>query len=137
MRRLGEIRICGSTDQIDKVTEFVGNCGSRIGMRQRDILDIQISADEACSNAISHGYAKGEGEIHIACDYDHDSIVLTISDNGIPFDPLGIPEPDLAKELEQRRLGGLGIHLIRTLMDEVKYHRRGDANVLVMLKKLQ
>ncbi len=136
MRRLGELTIDSNKEQIDKVTDFVGNCGSRIGMRKRDILDAQISSDEACSNVIAHGYGGENGHIHIACDYDEDSITVTITDRGVPFDPLAIPEPDLATELERRHLGGLGLHLIKTLMDEVHYRRESDANILVMMKRL-
>jgi len=136
MRRLGELTIRSVPEEIDKVTTFVGNCGTRIGLRNRETLDAQISADEACSNVIAYAYPGREGGIHIVCETGDGYFAVTVSDDGMPFNPLAIPEPDLTSDLDNRDLGGLGIHLIRSLMDEVDYERRDDKNVLVMKKKV-
>jgi anti-sigma regulatory factor (Ser/Thr protein kinase) len=66
-----------------------------------------------------------------------DSVAVEVEDDGRPFDPLQVPPPDLTLSLEQRPIGGLGIHLIRNLMDEVSYARRDGRNVLKMAKHLR
>jgi len=60
-----------------------------------------------------------------------------VEDDGQPFDPLAVPEPDTAKSLEERTIGGLGIHLVRKLMDNLEYKRQGERNLLIMKKKTQ
>lgn len=136
MTRLGELTIRSVPDELAKVTSFVGTCGARVGLRNREILDAQISADEACSNSIAYAYPSQTGRIHVACDTGNGWFTLTVTDDGVPFDPLAIPEPDLSADVDSQTLGGLGIHLIRTLMDEVEYERRDTRNVLVMRKKV-
>lgn len=136
MRHLGEMTIRSKLEELDRVTSFVASCAARVGMRRREILDSQISADEACSNVIAYAYPDSEGNIHITCDAGEGRFTITIADDGVPFNPLAIPEPDLASDADGKRLGGLGIHLIRTLMDDVRYERTDKMNVLTMLKRM-
>lgn len=97
---------------------------------------IQLAVDEACSNIALYGYPDREpGSITIACIVDTDSIRVTITDDGIPFDPLTAPPPPLDLPVEERAIGGLGIHFIRTVTDSVAYAREGERNVLSMVKK--
>jgi anti-anti-sigma factor len=63
-------------------------------------------------------------------------VVLTVSDDGVPFDPLAVPSPDTSRPLEERTVGGLGIHLVRHLVDQMTYERRGDRNVLTLVKTI-
>jgi serine/threonine-protein kinase RsbW len=96
-----------------------------------------VSVDEAVSNAISHGYAAGaRGEIVVRLHRRAGSVVLEIEDDGQSFDPLQAPPPDLTLPLEARPIGGLGIHLIRQLMDDVSYVRRDGRNVLILTKNV-
>ena len=66
-----------------------------------------------------------------------DRLSVTLTDDGTPFDPFGAAAPDTALSVEERRIGGLGIHLVRRMMDEVSYHRRDDRNVVVLGKRLR
>lgn len=136
MRHLGELTITSKFEEIEKVTDFIANCADRLGLKRRQVLDTQICVDEACSNVIAYAYPNGAGQVLISCDHADGGFVVTVRDEGLPFDPLEIPEPDLASDLDRRPLGGLGIHLIKTLMDEVSYERDGSTNVLVMVKKV-
>jgi anti-sigma regulatory factor (Ser/Thr protein kinase) len=136
MGRLGELTIRSIPEELEKVTGFIGTCGARVGLRNREILDSQISADEACSNAIAYAYPGTTGQIRVVCETTAGWFSITVTDDGVPFDPLAAPEPDLDASLDSTSLGGLGIHLIRTLMDEVTYERRGTQNVLTMRKKV-
>jgi anti-sigma regulatory factor (Ser/Thr protein kinase) len=98
---------------------------------------LYVCVDEAVSNAIAHGYPEGErGEIAVRLHRRADGVVLEIEDDGAPFDPLQAASPDLTLPLAARPIGGLGIHLIRSLMDEVSYARRDGRNVLKLTRKL-
>jgi serine/threonine-protein kinase RsbW len=96
---------------------------------------LQVAVDEAVSNAINHGYAAGaRGEIAVRLRRRPDRVELEIEDDGTPFDPLQAPAPDLTLSLDERPIGGLGIHLIRKLMDKMSYARREGRNLLKLVK---
>ncbi len=94
-----------------------------------------VAVDEAVSNAINHGYAPGvRGEIAVRLRRRPDRVELEIEDDGAPFDPLQAPAPDLTLSLDARPIGGLGIHLVRRLMDKMSYARRDGRNLLKLVK---
>lgn len=94
--------------------------------------------EEAFTNVVRHGYpAEGGHEISIRLELAGGVVTFVIEDDARAFDPLQAPLNDLDAPLDERQPGGLGIHLIRTLMDEVAYQRTGGHNVLTMKKKLQ
>lgn len=100
------------------------------------VFAVQLAVDEACSNTILYGYPDGEaGTITVACTVDDETIRVTITDDGVAFDPLTAPPPLLDIPAEERPIGGLGVHFIRTVMDSVTYARRGEKNVLSMEKR--
>lgn len=99
---------------------------------------LQIALDDLLSNTIQYGFAgraAGEGKATVEVKADTDRVTLTLTDDGRPFDPLALAAPDASLPLEERRIGGWGIHLVRELMDEVSYERRGDRNVVVLTKR--
>jgi serine/threonine-protein kinase RsbW len=98
---------------------------------------LYVSVDEAVSNAIAYGYPEGaHGEIAVRLCRRPGSVVLEVEDDGAPFDPLQAAPPDLTLPLADRPIGGLGIHLIRNLMDEMSYARRDGRNILKLVKNL-
>jgi serine/threonine-protein kinase RsbW len=98
---------------------------------------LNVAVDEAVSNAINHGYAAGaRGEIAVRLRRRPDGVVLEIEDDGAPFDPLQAPPPDLTLPLADRPIGGLGVHLIRNLMDEATYARVAGKNLLKLVKNV-
>lgn len=101
------------------------------------ISEIQTAVDEACTNVIKHAYAEKDGTIDITCEVQDNNFVVTIRDKGKPFDPYSVPLPDLETDVDERRIGGLGIYLMRTLMDDVSYSfDAAEGNTLVMKKML-
>jgi anti-anti-sigma factor len=101
---------------------------------------IQVALDEFVYNPIVYGFAQmdeGQGEGEVRVELDGDRVRVTITDNGPPFDPLAYADPDTALSVEDRQIGGLGIHLVRQMMDEVTYQRRGGENVVVLVKRLR
>ncbi|MEA3245791.1 MAG: ATP-binding protein [Gemmatimonadota bacterium] len=98
---------------------------------------VQVVVDELLANIVLHGLAGrdgGEATIEITCG-PHD-LTITVSDNGAPFDPFRHAEPDTTLSVEARPTGGLGIHLVRRMVDEARYQRLGDRNVTILTKRL-
>jgi anti-sigma regulatory factor (Ser/Thr protein kinase) len=84
-----------------------------------------------------YGFAdRHGGEVTVEAVLDADRVCITLTDDGRPFDPLGMAAPDTALSTQERRIGGLGIHLVRHIMDEVSYHRQAGRNVMVLAKRL-
>ena len=98
---------------------------------------LNVALDELLANALSHGMAGREGALlTVEAKLDQECVNITITDDGPPFDPLEQQAPDTTLSVEDRLMGGLGIHLVRELMDEVSYERRGDHNVVILVKRL-
>ena len=92
---------------------------------------LQIALDELLTNTIDYG-AVGQATVELEAPGDR--VTLRLTDDGRPFDPFARAAPDTSLPLEERRIGGLGIHLVRGLMDEVSYQRREGRNVVVLTK---
>ena len=98
---------------------------------------VNVVLDELLTNIIAYGLAGAEaGEVTIDVALRPDRLTVTLTDDGKPFNPFGRAAPDTALSVEERPIGGLGIHLVRQLMDEVSYQRRTDRNVVVLVKLL-
>jgi anti-sigma regulatory factor (Ser/Thr protein kinase) len=99
---------------------------------------VELASEEALVNIIRHAYQELPGEIEIEVRaFPHSHVEIVIQDRGPPFDPLEEDrEVDRTSSLEEREEGGLGIIFIRKYMDDVRYQRRGDQNVLTLVKKL-
>ncbi|QFR32553.1 ATP-binding protein [Ancylobacter sp. TS-1] len=96
-----------------------------------------LAADEFFNNAVDYGYPDGRpGEIAIHVCRAGEALEMTFSDDGDPFDPFEAPAPDLDGQIEQRRIGGLGVHLVRTLADSFAYRRENGRNVVTLAFRL-
>jgi anti-sigma regulatory factor (Ser/Thr protein kinase) len=94
-----------------------------------------VSIEEILTNIIKYGFDEaGVHPIHITFRRVEDQIEMEFEDRGREFNPLEIGEPDLDIPLEERKLGGLGIHLVKKMVDEAKYRREGDRNILLLRK---
>jgi len=123
------------TDEIPcALSEIEGYLRSE-GFSKEGILDIQLAIEEAITNTIGYGYAGAMGTIAIRCTAEPDKATVEITDDAPAFDPLAVPEPDLSTDLDDRPIGGLGIFLIRQVMDEVVYRFDDNKNILVLVKK--
>jgi anti-sigma regulatory factor (Ser/Thr protein kinase) len=134
---LFEMRIAIDLAEINRVNagfnEFAA--ANRVSDKVRRSLNLVF--DEILNNAISYGFEQPDlGRIDIRAELGPQRIYVTISDDGKPYDPLSRPEPNTTLDLEIRDIGGLGIHLIRNVMDDVSYEYRDGCNVLVLEKAL-
>jgi serine/threonine-protein kinase RsbW len=130
-------RFAAKFEYLDEIREFVGEVARQGGFGDKDVYNIQLATDEAASNMIEHSYENiPDGVIDLSCGMDGEQIRIVLVDYGEPFDPSIIPMPDLKADLSDRKIGGLGIFLMRKLMDEVHYEPRADkSNVLTMIKR--
>ena len=101
------------------------------GIGHRDLNRFNLALEEVLTNIISYGFpAGGRHAIEMRVGYDDGALQATVSDDGVPFDPLAAAPPDLGGPAEHRKVGGLGIHLLRALTDAIDYRRDGGRNVL-------
>src|SRR3712207_1852715 len=111
-----------SLDALATISDFVVEQAHAAGMDEHAVWEVQLAVDEATTNVVQHGYAEASGEIKVVVNVDGDEFEVCIYDRGKRFDPATVPEPDLVSPLEERRTGGLGLYLMRTLMDRVEFY---------------
>jgi serine phosphatase RsbU (regulator of sigma subunit)/anti-sigma regulatory factor (Ser/Thr protein kinase) len=100
--------------------------------------DLNLALEEAVTNIISHGYSDNrEHEILVRIRVESEEIIAELKDDARPFNPLTAPEADVTKPVDERKVGGLGIHLMRKLMDRIEYQRLEDGNLLIMKKNIE
>ena len=105
------------------------------GLPTKAAFELHLALDEWLTNVISYGYEDGDPHtIRVCLQREPAGVALEVEDDGRPFDPLSVAPPDLDRPLEERPIGGLGIHLVRKVMDRLAYERRGDKNIFKMWK---
>ena len=131
-----ELEIEAKPENLTVVADFIATAMRQLGTEQ-DMFEVQTAVDEACTNIMLHAYSGKGGVMSISCELQDKDFIITIRDNGRPFDPTSVPPPDVEAALEERRVGGLGVHLMRKLMDDVSYTFDAEkGNKLVMRKTL-
>ena len=131
------IILTNDISEISKLNEFVEAIGNEFSLSPEVIFNVNLVLEEAVVNVINYAYPKEEHErIFLSAKLQNDSIVLMLTDTGKEFDPTLAPEADVTLSAEDRQIGGLGIFLIRQIMNEVKYERLEGKNILTLEKKL-
>jgi serine/threonine-protein kinase RsbW len=111
--------------------------GARAALTVPEIFQVNIVLEELVTNVIVHGLGVGHpGWVRLRVTHCGDCLALEVRDNAPPFDPFEVPPPKLTPDLDAREVGGLGIHFVRTLMDEWSYARVGSENVVALRKML-
>jgi anti-anti-sigma factor len=122
-------------DQLSAIGDLVTGVARQLNMGERDVFAVQMAVDEAATNIIVHGFSgRPEGTLRLLCWREGGDLVIQLRDQGRPFDPDEIPEPDLHTSLEDRQEGGLGLFLMRRMMDRIDFAREGGENVLTMAR---
>lgn len=126
---------------LENVRNFVVQIAEQCEMPPKSVFAVELAIDEAFTNIIEHAYGgESDDKIECTCTVLNDRLIVELRDCGVPFRPNGVPEPDLEASLEERKIGGLGMHFMRELMDEVQYSfsdgpgNRKNCNVLTMVK---
>ena len=140
----------GRYDQIQVICEFVSAGARQAGLDADEVFHMELCCDEASTNIIEHAYgAEGVGEITVTYEISEEAFTVTLHDDGSPFDPDDVPKPTfppadndgndaaLGDIMNSLRIGGLGIHFMRKLMDDVHFSFNGQkGNTLVLTKKI-
>jgi serine phosphatase RsbU (regulator of sigma subunit)/putative methionine-R-sulfoxide reductase with GAF domain/anti-sigma regulatory factor (Ser/Thr protein kinase) len=126
-------------DQLDPIRGFASQAARDAGMDDSDTYAIELAVDEACTNIIEHAYqGENRGDIECTCESNDVCLTVVIRDHGKPFDPSTVLAPDLNANIDNRAVGGLGVFLMKKLMDEVHFEPLGESgNVLTMVKLLK
>lgn len=132
------ISVQASTKHLADVRDFVAKHATELGFKKQDIADIRLAVDEAYTNIIKHSYQNNpEKSVDINLGYDDKKFWVSLMDTGDAFDPSNYKKPDIEKSIKNRKKGGVGVYLIRNLMDDVTYLRQGSTNIIRMTKKRQ
>jgi anti-sigma regulatory factor (Ser/Thr protein kinase) len=124
-------------EAIPQLNEFIDIICEEQGIDFDAAMSLNLALEEAVVNVMDYAYPEGtEGYVDIDADADDESLTFVISDSGIPFDPTQKEEVDTTLPAEERQVGGLGIHLVRRIMDSIEYEYTNNKNILTLRKKL-
>ena len=127
----------GGIDQIALLSPFVEDVVAVSGLSPDTTDSLNLALEEAVTNVILYAYPEGtEPVVSIDAVTANGAVTFTVTDSGKPFDPTAAKEADIAAGVDERPIGGLGIHLIRQIMDEVRYERVGNKNMFILTKKI-
>jgi|YNPNPStandDraft_1061719.scaffolds.fasta_scaffold00174_4 serine/threonine-protein kinase RsbW len=126
------VRLPARMESLEQFRSFVLARLTRWGFPQTLAARADVVLEEVLVNIFRYAYTPGDGEVELRCCREGDGFCMSFHDTGRPFNPLDWPLPDLSDDIEKRTVGGLGIHLVRRLADDMRYRREGDANVLTI-----
>lgn len=136
-KNIHTLRVDASTRHLAEVRDFVANHASEMGLSDKDISDIRLAVDEAYTNIIKHAYGNsGDRPVEIEIGHNAKQLWISLIDHGEAFDPSDYSEPDILQRIKEKKRGGMGVYLIRKLMDQVQYNKRGQTNEIRMVKNL-
>lgn len=137
--RTFSLNVPSSTENLAMIRDFVSNIGAQVGFTDAEVARLALAVDEACANVIEHAYSQEvTHDVTIRAVVDEDTLRFEIVDTGRHFDPALIQSQDVEELIRQRKSGGLGLRLIRTIMDDVQYRIiPGEKNELRMTKNLK
>jgi anti-sigma regulatory factor (Ser/Thr protein kinase) len=136
MSRATAITVTNDLAELERLSRVVEEFGRAEGLSAQVIFDLQLAANEIVTNVILHGYDdEREHAIVVRLVANAGEVTLEVEDDGRAFDPSIAPAPRLDLPLEERPLGGLGVHLARRVTDAIEYRRQDDRNILRMRKK--
>ena len=131
------IVLANEISEISRLGDFIEDMGNEFSLAPDVIFNLNLVLEEAVVNIINYAYPKEEHEfIYLSAKMHEGSIVIVLTDTGKEFDPTMAPEADVTLSADDRQIGGLGIFLIRQIMNEVRYERIDGKNILTLEKKL-
>jgi serine/threonine-protein kinase RsbW len=138
IERTFTLQVPSSTENLAMIRDFVTSIGEQAGLEPAEVAKIELAVDEACANVMEHAYRKDlTKEVSIRATVDAEAVEINVIDTGEGFDPSAIEQKELDKLITERKSGGLGLRLMKTLMDEVHYEIiPGKKNELRMIKRL-
>jgi len=135
MRILLNIKLPARLENLGRWTEAASECAREQGFDRKKIGRIELALEEALVNICNYAYPEEPGDVEVNCQEDDSRFIIEIIDSGNPFDMTSLPAPDLPSSIEERKIGGLGIFLIKKMVDDVRYRREGNFNILKLTIK--
>ena len=119
--------------------QWLSSIAAELDIQDRIKKQLMISCDEVFTNIASYAYPEGSGSVEIAIEFvaEKRNLRIIFSDSGIAFDPLAISEPDTGAALSERKIGGLGMFMVKKMMDSIEYFRKDGKNILILTKCLE
>jgi len=132
-----ELTFKNEEKELNRVAEFMENVCEALQLDTHMAMKLQLAIEEMVVNVISYAYPKGTlADISLSVEAEGKELTLVLSDSGVPFDPTAKDDPDLDVDPMDREQGGMGILIVKNIMNEVSYQRLGEVNQLTMKKKL-
>ncbi|MBQ7581876.1 MAG: ATP-binding protein [Lachnospiraceae bacterium] len=127
-----------ATDEaLRDVNLFVESNLEEAGCTMKNQMKIMVALEELFVNVAHYAYEGGTGDVKLSLDFQDDRMILTLTDSGKPFDPLAKEDPDISLSAEERRIGGLGIFMVKKTMDDVQYEHRDGCNIVTITHKIK
>lgn len=136
MKILRQKIIPARLEYLQKSLDLVSSCARDQGFNKKKVLEIELAAEEALVNIFTYAYKGKEGNVEIACkldNLDNEKFIIEIADSGEPCNVLSIADPDIRADISERQPGGLGVFLMKNLMDDVQYAYEGNKNILRLI----
>lgn len=131
------ISVQASTEHLSEVRDFVASYATKLGVSSDEVDDVRLAVDEAYTNIIKHAYEYDESKfVEIVMGVDNNEFWVSLFDNGKSFDPTEYPDPDVRSRVKAKQRGGVGVYLMKNLMDGIEYHEHDGTNEIRMIKKL-
>lgn len=139
LERTLTLTVPSATENLALIREFVANVGSQAGLGDDDVAKLELAVDEACANVIEHAHGQDSNkEVTVRATFDSATLRIEVVDEGEGFDPTVVPTTSVEQMVHDRRTGGLGLRVMKSLMDEVSYEIvPGERNRLRLLKRIQ
>jgi anti-sigma regulatory factor (Ser/Thr protein kinase) len=132
-----EMTVAARLENIEVVTAFIDAFLEDADCPVKTQMQIDVAVDEVMSNIAHYAYPDGEGMVTVSIEEKENTVQIFFRDSGIPYDPLTAKAPDLSLSAEDRPIGGLGIHMVKKMMDAVSYRYENGQNMLTLQKMLQ
>ena len=131
------LELRNSLSELDALCQSLEQFGKSLGLSSKIVFEICLAMEELVSNIISYGFEDDAVHfIKVAISHENGILIIRLEDDGVPFDPLKAEEPDCECPIEQRKVGNLGIHLTKKIMDDMVYERQENRNVLTLKKSI-
>ena len=130
------LRLESRLSSLEELEESVEQFGTQQGWPAHLLFQLQLALEELACNVINHGFGEEGHQFEISISSSPDSVAVEVVDGARPYNPLAqTPQPDLDADLEDRRVGGLGVYLVREMSDEIHYRREDGKNRLTFVKR--
>jgi serine/threonine-protein kinase RsbW len=135
MRTILNVKLPAKLENLGRWMNGVSECAREQGVDEKKIGKIELALEEALVNICKYSYPDEPGDAEVSCKQDNCRFIIEIVDSGIPFDMTSLPPPDVTSSIEERKIGGLGIFLIKKMVNDVSYRREGNFNILKLTIK--